>query len=161
MLQADQESWSLVIVHVDPDALTGVLPLAGHEVVVRGREAILSRAWPRVHLVVSSSSLSSVKAGVSEWVGRGGGWWMVLAPGQTVGVAPAVPLVALSRLPPAHLLILALEPIISVVVLEGRGAHGPAVVLPLRLSQQLLLQNMIVQMYINGVQFMFSCSVFV
>ena len=101
-----------------------------------------------------SSLLSSVKAGVAHGVGGGpGGRWrrlMVLAaPGQAVSVGPAVPIVALSVLSPpshpAHLPVLAVQSIVAIVVLEGRGTHGPTVVLPLRLSQQLLLQNIIVQ----------------
>ena len=68
---------------------------------------------------------------------------MVAAPRETVGVGPAVPVVALSGLPaprPPHLLLLALHPVVAVVVLEGRRTQGPTVVLPLRLTQQLLLK---------------------
>ena len=111
----------------------------------------MSRSRSGAHV---TSSLSSVKAGVAHGVGGGpGGGWrrLVTAPGQTMSVGPAVSLVALSVLlpssQPSHLPILALQPIVAVVVLEGRGTHGPTVVLPLRLAQQLLLQNMIVQMY--------------
>ena len=116
---------------------------------VRRREAIMSLARSGAHV---SSLLSSVKAGVSHGVGGGpGGGWrrlvVLVTPGQTVSVGPAVSIVALPVLAPpshpAHLPVLALQSIVAIVVLEGRGTHGPTVVLPLRLSQQLLLQNIV------------------
>ena len=138
----------LVVIHIHPDALTGVhFPLARHEVVVRRREALVSLSRSGAHV---ASLLSSVKAGVSHGVGGGPGrrGRLVAAPGQTVGVGPAVPVVALPVLPPrqaAHLLLLALQTVVAVVVLERRRTHRTAVVLPLRLAQQLLLQHIIVQ----------------
>ena len=133
MLQADQESWSLVIVHVDPGALTGVLPLAGHEVVVRRGEAVVSLSWPGAHLAMTS--VSPVKAGVSHGVCRGRWRCVVVTPGQAVSVGPAVPVVALPGVPPSHLVLLTLHPVVPVVVLQRRGTQWSAVVLPLRLAK--------------------------
>ena len=103
------------------------------------------------------TSLPSVKAGVAHGVGGGsgggpgGGRGVVVAPRETAGVGPAVPVVALPALAlpapqAAHLPLLALHPVVAVVVLERWRPQRPTVVLPLRLAQQLLLQNIIVQM---------------
>ena len=108
----------------------------------------MARAWPGVDLLVPAS-LPPVEAGVSERVGgcRGRGVVVgVVAPGQAGRVGPAVPVVALPALPARHLVVVGVEAVVAVVVLEGRGAQRPAVVLPLRLSQQFLLQNCIVPM---------------
>ena len=122
---------------------------------VRRREALVSLARSGAHV----SSLPSVEAGVSHGVGGGsgggpgGGRRVVVAPRETAGVGPAVPVVALPALAlplpapqAAHLPLLALQPVVAVVVLERGRPQRPTVVLPLRLSQQLLLQNFIVQM---------------
>ena len=59
----------------------------------------------------------------------------MVTPGQAVSVGPAVPVVALPGVPAGHLVLLAIHPIVSIVVLERGGTQGAAVVLPLRLAQ--------------------------
>ena len=150
---------SLVIVNIHPQVRTRVFPLARHEVVVRGRIVRGGHRPPPAPVPAPP-----VEGGVPHGVlrGRRGARRVLLAARQTVRVARllcGVPLVAragalvvratVPTRAPAQLRFLCLEGVVSVVLLVcvrrggvARGrAHGAAVVLPLALSQQLLLHR--------------------
>ena len=164
-------SLSLVIVDINPEFLTRVLPLALHEVVIR-RWIVRVGGWHRGHHPPSASA-APVEGRVAHGVGAGrrlGG----AASLQTVLTiacarvlllrAPITRVLLVARLsasrgcvmtsvtsgvtPASHLGVLSLEGVVAVIMVRGRGVvmtrgrtHRSTVVLPLALTEQLLLKE--------------------
>ena len=121
---------SLIVVYVHPQDLARILPLAGHEVMVRWE---VCRAWRSRR----KSSCSTVKGRIPHWVCNML-WWMVTtvpSPGKAVCVSSRMAIITMSAvvLLPSFWVI-TFERIIGIVILWW-WVCCPTVVLPLGLTK--------------------------